>query len=241
MDKNKRNTDGLKAFRLTRVQKALLGALLIEVLFLYFVLGIRFDDPPERLFSVSFIDESELPQMPEEPEKKTEIPDISKYLKSKEYLSTLASNEWEEEEQSDENSEMSEGEDIPVEKPGKVLTDDTPSPEPKIEDIEQVIKKKKKEEKSFTGRSRISYRVPGRRLVKSANPLFICPDYMKGLVTISVEVTPDGRVVNPVFLPKRSTTDLECLIDASIEYATKMRFNRSEISINQKGVIKFLY
>ncbi len=230
-------------YKLTHTQKALIGALFVEGIFFLFLFRVHLNPGLEnRKAQIILNFDENILEEEQAQEKIPEIPDITPYLKTHEYLSTLASNMGEEESSDEKQIPGESTEELP-EKPERIVPEPLPDPitDTGGEETGDKIIKEMHEVKSYTGASRITYNVPGRYLVKSANPLYLCPDYMKGLVTLSVEVTPGGRVVKAIYLPSRSTTDLECLINASIRYARKMKFNKSEISINQKGVIKFLY
>jgi len=236
--------------------RALLIAIVVELLVILWLSLTHIPNPPHELrMEINFQSEKfDFDQLkPPLPQK---IPDISKYLNNQ--LSTLASNEWQDEywttesrgfetentntfnnsnnnsngDEDEDNNDDDQGPITPPKLKPALLHSDNKSNNPT-----QLIK-----EKSFKGASRIIYYVRGRWKIALSNPIYTCPDDMHGWITVNIQVNRQGHVVHAQYDPKRSTSSKECLIDAAIRYARRTRFNRDPNAPPLSyGYIKYLF
>ncbi len=223
-------------------RRALLAAMVVELIVIFWLYHWQFPEPPEeKRMEINFIpDDFDFSQL-EKPEK-IRIPDISEYLNTSRHLSSMAANDWQKEasetESFSENREDGSEETPPPQttpaedlKPATVETRPPASPQ-------KVLKDKK----SYTGDSRIRYFVPGRHKVYLKNPIYTCPDYMHGWISVKVTVDRDGHVVKAEFDPENSTASYGCLIDAALSYARSTRFNRDvQAPELTEGYIRYMF
>jgi len=220
----------------THTEKALLIALFIEIgiLFLLFNLGFK-EKIPEETYAVDFVDEDfNFDDL--KPDEKIELPDVTKYI-DKHFNTNMASNQLQEDKSFEEFRKQQEEaiENFEKEREQKLE-------KMKIEEQNRPQEKKEenKEEKRFTGRSNIEYFIKNRKDIYIANPLYTCPDYMKGLVVVDVEVDPDGNVITAKFNKKMSGVEYKCLIDTAIQAAYESFFNSDPSAPGlQKGYITY--
>ena len=228
--KSKRILAGL--FRQRHQRQALLAAIAVELLLILWLAMLHFPAlPREEHLEINFQNEDfDFEQLkPPPPEK---IPDISKYINNNQ-LSTMASNEWQDEnwetesrstqtgaqtEDETANQEETPGEEDPAEQ--LQLKPHIYNPAERATNPEKLVM-----EKSFKGASRIKYYVRGRWKIALSNPIYTCPDDMHGWISINIRVDRQGRVVHAQYDPQRSTSTKECLIDAALRYARRTRFN----------------
>jgi len=221
-------------------RRALLITLLIELLIIAGLATLHFPQPEvQNTMEINLVDDdfdfSEL-----QPPPKTEIPDISSYL-NQNHLTTLASNEWQD--------EMSDTENTPDEQETEEeeTDDNTETPTPQLSPDQSALTRQTQptpsdEITSFKGQSRIRYYVKGRHKTYLENPIYTCPDYMHGWVTISVIVDREGKVVQAAYDPQSSGTSYECLVEAALRAARRARFNRDATAPElTQGYIKFLF
>ncbi len=220
-------------FRLSHMEKALLITLVIEVFLIVLLFNLGFKEKPKEVqYAVDFVpDDFNFEDLKEE---KVEIPEIDKYL-SKKYYTNTPSNELQEEESSEEYQKND------IESELQKFQEAQKNQE-KVNISKEKPKEKKKKDnlKRFKGRSNIKYYIKNRSHMHLANPIYTCPDYMSGLVMISVKVDQNGRVVEAKFNKSGSTNQSECLIDAAISAARKSFFNSSSAAPKiQNGYITY--
>ena len=221
-------------------RRALVITLIIELLLIAGLATLHFPRPQvPATMEINLVDDdfdfSEL-----QPPPKTEIPDISPYLNQNE-MTTLASNEWQEETSETENTpEEQETEEEETDRNTEALT---PQLSPDQSALSRQTKPTSTDEiTSFKGKSRIRYYVKGRHKTYLENPIYTCPDYMHGWVTISIVVDREGKVVQAAYDPQSSGTSYECLVDAALRAARRARFNRDATApAFTRGYIKFLF
>ncbi len=225
-------------------KKALIATLAVEVVLIILLFRISFPPSvPEEELRIRFLEEDfDFDRLKE---KKVEIPDISEYL-NKSRLSSLASNEWQDEAfESEENdsdpAEGADGEEEHTTPAFASLKDKTPG-----FDFDEEEQKSKapvnKIGKSFKGKSSVKYYVKGRYKIHLLNPVYTCPDYMSGVVRILIKVDRNGKVVKAQFDPENSTAHFECLIETALKYSYQARFNRTGSGPEwQEGYIEYIF
>ncbi len=228
--KSTRTLAGL--FRQRSQRQALLAAIAVELLLILWLAMLHFPAlPREERMEINFQTEDfDFDQLKPPPQEK--IPDISKYLNNNR-LSTLASNEWQDENwETESRSSQTEAQtEDETDNEEEIPDDEGPAEQPQLKprianpadratNPQKLVK-----EKSFKGASRIKYYVRGRWKVALSNPIYTCPDDMHGWISINIQVDRQGKVVRAQYDPKRSTSSKECLIDAALRYARRTRFN----------------
>jgi len=222
-------------FKLTHLQKSLIISLIIELILIVLLFQIGFKEKPaEQTYTVNFADDdfdfNEL-----KPEEDIELPDITDALKNP-VQTNRASNRLQEDKSFDEFRKQQEE---------KIKTFEEKRQERLKMQAEASVENSKKpdkdqKEKRFTGRSNIQYFIKNRFDVYIANPLYTCPDDMKGLVAINIEIDREGNVVSASVNKNKSTTTYECLIDSAIQAAKESFFNSDEKAPEiQKGMITY--
>jgi len=222
--------------KFSHTEKALLIALVIEIgiIFLLFNLGFR-EKQPEETYAIDFVDDDfKFENL--KPDEKIELPDVDKYI-NKHFNTNTASNQLQEDKsfeefrkQQDEAVKSFENEREQLLEKMKIQQEKAP---PKKEEND-------KKETRFTGRSNIEYFIKNRKDIFIANPLYTCPDYMKGLVVIDVEVDTSGNIVSAKYNKKKSGVEYKCLIDTAIQAAYESFFNSdSSAPVLQKGYITY--
>ncbi len=222
--------------KLTHTEKALLIALFIEIGIIFLLFNLGFEEKiPEETYAVDFVDEDfnfdEL-----KPDDKIELPDVKEYI-NKSFNTNLASNQLQEDKSFEEFRQQQEEAIKSFEKDRDQILEKM-----KIEEQNKTPEKKEKDKKEtrFTGRSNIEYFIKNRRDLFIANPLYTCPDYMKGLIVIDVEVDQNGNVVTAKYNKKKSGVDFKCLIDTAINAAYESYFNSDSSAPSlQKGYITY--
>jgi hypothetical protein len=228
-------------------RKALLLTLAVEIILLFLLFHISFPTPsPEKELTIDFTQKDDFDFEELKKEEKIEIPDVNKYLNQKP-LANAASNLWQEENFEETFTEEGDGEGdegTEDESTGPVFKNMDKN-KPGLSDFSEKKKKKKGPEeikKTFKGASNIQYFVPRRYNTYLINPIYTCPDFMKGTVYVKILVDRNGKVTQAEFDPERSTTDYECLIETAIKYSYRTRFNKdTSASGLQKGYIKFIF
>jgi hypothetical protein len=230
--------------RLDHKQKALIATIIIEVILIFLLFNITFPERPvEDELTINFIEEDfDFEQLKTE---KTEIPDISEYLNRSD-LSSLASNEWQEElSESEENDFDETGEEESEQENPKPVFEELSGKTPGFDFNEKNDTKKTAQKqlgKSFKGQSSIKYYITGRYKTKIINPVYTCPGFMHGVVRIRIEVDRNGKVTKAEFDPKHSTAHFGCLIDTAIKYSLKARFNKDpDAPERQTGYIEYIF
>jgi len=222
--------------RFSHRDKALLIALFIElgIIFLLFNLGFR-EKQPEETYAIDFVDD-DFKFEDLKPDEKIELPDVDKYI-NKHFNTNTASNQLQEDKSFEEFRKQQEEAVKSFEDEREQLLEKM-----KIQQEKAPPKKDEKDKKEtrFTGRSNIEYFIKNRKDLYIANPLYTCPDYMKGLVVIDVEVDPSGNVVTAKYNKKKSGVEYKCLIDTAIQAAFESFFNSdSSAPALQKGYITY--
>ncbi len=225
-----------KSIKLTHLEKALIVSLLIELIIFVLLFHIGFKEPPvEPTYSVNFVDDDfDFEEL--KPQEDIKIPDIKDALKNN--IGTNRASNMLQEDKSFEEFRKDQEEKIKTfeQKRQEML---------KIKSGDQNEEKPKKDnnnkkETRFTGRSNIEYFIKNRRDIFIANPLYTCPDDMKGLVVLDIEVDREGNVVSAKYNKKKSTATYECLIDTAIAAAYESYFNSDSTAPKfQKGIITY--
>ncbi len=226
----------MSKIKFSHTEKAWLIALFIElgVIFLLFNVGFK-EQIPEETYAVDFVDEDfnfdEL-----KPDEKIELPDVDKYI-NKHFNTNIASNQLQEDKSFEEFRKQQE-------EAIKVFEKDRENLLEKLKTESQEAKPKKEEKNKkeirFTGRSNIEYFIKNRKDLYIANPLYTCPDYMKGLIVIDIEVDQSGNVVTAKFNKEKSNVEYKCLIDTAIQAAYESFFNSDASAPSlQKGYITY--
>jgi len=230
--------------KLTHAQKGWLGALAAEILIIFLLSFIVLPSyKTEKELSIRFIEENfDFDDLKKD--KKIEIPEIDEYIR-KARMHSRASNEWLEKNMEGEETET---------EPDETETDENETAPPAYEQIRQnqpgyrfsPEKKKKKpvpeDLKNFKGAANIQFYLPGRYKTHMINPIYTCPDYMHGTVTVNIEVDPQGKVVKATFDPSASSVSYDCLVNTAVKYAYKTRFNPSPSAPDkQQGYIRYYF
>ncbi len=224
-----------KKYRLTHLEKALIISLIIELIIfvLLFQIGFR-ETPPEQTYTVNFTDENfDFEEL--KPKEAIELPEINDALKNR--IQTNRASNMLQEDKSFEEFRKQQEEKIKTfeEKREEML-----KMQEQISSDKSEKKDKEQKEKRFTGRSNIQYFIKNRFDVYIANPLYTCPDDMKGLVVINVEIDREGNVLSAKYNKNKSTTTYECLIESAIQAAKESFFNSDETApALQKGMITY--
>ncbi len=226
----------MSKIKFSHTEKAWLMALFIElgIIFLLFNVGFK-EQIPEETYAVDFVDEDfnfdEL-----KPDEKIELPDVDKYI-NKHFNTNTASNQLQEDKSFEEFRKQQEEAIKAFEKDRENLLEKL-----KTEPQEAKPKKEEKDKKEtrFTSRSNIEYFIKNRKDLYIANPLYTCPDYMKGLIVIDIEVDPSGNIVTAKFNKEKSKVEYKCLIDTAIQAAYESFFNSDSSAPSlQKGYITY--
>jgi len=232
--------------RLTREQKAWLAALLAELAILLLmsimVLPVR---KTEKEFEVNLMrEEFDFEELKKN--NKIEIPDVDEYIRWAQRYSRT-SNEWLKKAFRDETQsedEASETESEPTDE--NYLTQTRPSyaetPAPSTEKTSRRTSKPAGEIKNYKGEANIKFYLPERYKIRMVNPIYTCPDYMHGIVTVRIWVDRYGTVRKAEIDPAKSSASYQCLWDTALEYAYKARFNRSDKAPElQEGYIRYYF
>lgn len=204
-------------------RRALLLTILIELLIIISLIKLHFSaSKTSETIEINLVkDNFDFSQLQSSPS--PQIPDITPYLNQNQ-LTTLASNEWQRENAEEETyrEQMNNKEDDSPEDKEEILSDLTPDkkafiPRNKPTPADKIT--------SFKGQSRIRYFVKGRHKTYLANPIYTCPGYMHGWITIRITVDRMGKVIHAVYDPQSSTASYECLIEAALKSANHARFN----------------
>ncbi len=218
---------------LSHTEKALVLALLIELLIIVMMFKLGFKEKPKEVtYAVDFVDD-DFDFKDLKPEEKLTLPDIKKYVHQK-YNTNVASNALQEEKSFEEYRQHHEEElkkfyENRKQKQNMSSSTDQESP-----------KKENKKEVRFTGDSNIRYFLKNRYDIYMANPLYTCPEYMSGLVVIDIVIDPSGKVIEAKFNKDKSTTDATCLIENALEAAKESFFNSdTSAPAVQRGYITY--
>jgi hypothetical protein len=222
--------------RFTHTEKALIIALFIElgIIFLLFNVGFK-ENIPEETYAVDFVDEDfDFEEL--KPDEKIELPDVQKYI-NQHFNTNVASNQLQEDKSFEEFRKQQEEAVKTFEKSREEWLEKL-----KIKEESKTPKEeeKNKKETRFTGRSNIEYFIKDRKDLYMANPLYTCPDYMKGLIVIDIEVDQNGNVVTAKYNKNESGVDYKCLIETAIQAAYESFFNSDPSApALQKGIITY--
>jgi len=227
-------------------QKALIATIVVEIILLILLFQIRFPQPPvEEELSINFMPEEDFDFEQLKQEEKIEIPDITEYLNNT-HLSSLASNEWQEEaSETEENDSEEGGDESESEEDAEPVFEKLSREKPDYKMEEEKNKPKQKKDalgKSFHGNSNIKYFVPGRYKTRLVNPVYTCPSYMHGKIRIRIGVDRSGKVVKAEYDAANSTSRYDCLVRTALKYSWKARFNKSNTAPElQTGYIDYFF
>ncbi len=225
-----------KKIRLSHSEKAWLIALFIElgIIFLLFNLGFK-EKVPEETYAIDFVDE-DFNFEDLKPDEKIELPDVDKYI-NQHFNTNMASNQLQEDKSFEEFRKQQEEAIKTFEKDRENFLEKLKSEKQQVEPQKED---KDKKETRFTGRSNIEYFIKNRKDLYIANPLYTCPDYMKGLIVIDIEVDQNGNVVTAKFNKEKSGVEYKCLIETAVQAAYESFFNSDSSAPSlQKGYITY--
>jgi TonB family protein len=93
---------------------------------------------------------------------------------------------------------------------------------------------------SYEGSVQISYSLDGRDHERLPNPGYRCR--ASGTVTVNIEVSQQGDVVNVDINPSKTTTSSECLLEEAMKYARQSGFNSSfSWPKKHRGTITYIF
>ncbi len=220
----------------SHTEKALLMALFIEIAIIFLMFNLGFQERiPEETYAVDFVDEDfDFDEL--KPDEKIELPDVDKYI-NKHFNTNTASNQLQEDKSFEEFRKQQEEAIKAFEKDREQMLEklrvEEQSEKPREED-------KNKKETRFTGRSNIEYFIKNRKDIYIANPLYTCPDYMKGLIVIDIEVDRNGNIISAKYNKEKSKVGYKCLVDTAVQAAYESLFNTDfQAPPIQKGYITY--
>jgi len=223
-------------YKFSHTEKALIISIAIELVIIFLLFQIGFKEPPkEQTYAVEFVDDDfDFKQL--QPEKKIELPDISKYI-SKRHRTNRASNALQEDKSYEEFRQHHESE-----MKNFYQNRNNPDAIDVAPETPAQKKKKKKKEIRFTGNSNIRYFIKNRHDLFVDNPLYTCPEDMHGTIAIDIQVDRNGNVILANYNKNKSTSTAGCLIENSIQAAYNSIFNASHTApAVQKGYITYTY
>ncbi|GHT80435.1 hypothetical protein FACS189467_2560 [Bacteroidia bacterium] len=97
----------------------------------------------------------------------------------------------------------------------------------------------KKGEKSYTGPSVLSYRVPGRKAYYLPVPVYKCE--AGGQITVAIVVAQTGDVVSVQIDKTHSTTADNCLWETAVDAALRSKFDVGKGTLRQQGYIIYQF
>jgi tRNA pseudouridine55 synthase len=223
--------------RLTHLEKALIISLIIELIIIAMLFNLGFKQKTKEIeYAVEFVDDdfdfNEL-----QSDDKLELPDISKYVNKNRSSTNTASNMLQEDKSFEEFKQQQEQAIQEFYKNRENLQ--------AINVGEDIPPKKKEEQENknrYTGESNIKYFVKNRYDIYMENPLYVCPEYMSGIVAIDIIIDRNGKVVKASYNKNKSTTSYDCLIDNAINAAYESMFNTDlKAPKKQKGYITYRF
>ena len=218
----------------SHTEKALIISLIIELIIIFLLFNLGFTEKPkEQVYAVEFIDDNfDFEEL--KPEEKIELPDISPYVRKKQHTNR-ASNMLQEEKTFEEYRQHHQN---ALDR----FYRDRENTQAVAVGAEKPEKQKKQKEKRFTGKSNIQYFIKNRYDMLITNPLYTCPEDMRGLIVVDIEVDRNGKVVSARYNSAKSTADAECLIEGAVQAAYNSTFNPDPAApAIQKGYITYRY
>jgi hypothetical protein len=97
----------------------------------------------------------------------------------------------------------------------------------------------KKGEKSYTGPSVLSYRVPGRKAYYLPVPVYKCE--AGGKITVAIVVAQTGDVLSAQIDKTHSTTTDNCLWETAVDAALRSKFDAGTTTSRQPGYIIYQF